>query len=325
MLTLAVDWLQLLQHPMLQQPLLALLMIVLSTLLPLPASYQPLQLFRVVAVAMAKKVNKPAYSAKQLQLSGSLAMLLLLLPILALATAFAQLSQWPELWQALLLYCCLDWQQQRQQALAVSQSLDKQQLNLARDQLQPLLLRQTQQMSAIGLTKACIETLSLRFAKQWFSVLFWFMLGGGIAALSYRLLQELQQCWNPKLTQFQHFGRPAANLVRLLSFIPVLLCGTLVALLRQWRQSLVYFRFSQDGLLRLPQRWLLAASSAALARNLAGPLYYGHEKQRRVRIGPATEPQSSDIRIWLNLCRQLQIASFMLIASVWLLLLVSIL
>ncbi len=62
-------------------------------------------------------------------------------------------------------------------------------------------------MSAIGLTKACIETLSLRFAKQWFSVLFWFMLGGGIAALSYRLLQELQQCWNPKLTQFQHFGR----------------------------------------------------------------------------------------------------------------------
>ncbi len=112
--------------------------------------------------------------------------------------------------------------------------------------------------------------------------------------------------------------------MRLLSFIPVLLCGTLVALLRQWRQSLVYFRFSQDGQLRLPQRWLLAASSAALARNLAGPLYYGHEKQRRVRIGPATEPQSSDIRIWLNLCRQLQIASFMLIASVWLLLLVSI-
>ncbi len=322
MLTLPLNWLELLQHPMLQQPLLALLMILLSTLLPLPASYQPLQLFRLVAVAMAKKVNKPAYSAGQLLLSGSLALLLLWLPVLALASAFAQLSQWPELWQALLLYCCLDWQQQRQQVLAVSQSLDKQQLNLARDQLQPMLLRQTRQMSAVGLSKACIETLSLRFAKQWFSVLFWFMLGGGVAALAYRLLQELQQCWNPKLTQFQHFGQPAASLVRLLSFIPVVICGTLIALLRQWRASWLYFRFSQDGQLQLPQRWLLAASSAALGRNLAGPLYYGNDKQRRVRIGPATEPQSSDIRIWLNLCRQLQIASFILIASVWLLLLV---
>lgn len=316
-------WLELLQQPMLQQPLLALLMMLLSALLPLPASYQPLQLFRLVAIAMVNKVNKAGDSTAQQLLSGCLALLLLLLPVLALASAFAELSEWPELWHALLLYCCLDWQQHRQQALAISQSLDKQQLNLARDLLQPLVLRKTQQMSAVGICKACIESLSLRFAKQWFSVLFWFMVGGGIAALAYRLLQELQQCWNPKRPQFQYFGRPAAILVKWLSFIPLMLCGALLAMLRNWRQSIHYLRLSQDGNLGLPQRWVLSACSAALARNLAGPLYYGNEKQRRVRIGPVTEPQSSDIRLWLNLCRQLQVASFLLIASFWLLRLVS--
>jgi adenosylcobinamide-phosphate synthase len=323
LLTLPTAWLELLQQPWLQLPLLALLIILLSTFMPLPPSYQPLQLFRLMAAAMANKVNKTADGVGQQLLSGSLALLLLLLPIWALVSAFAELSEWPEFWHALLLYCCLDWQQQRQQALAISQSLDKQQLNLARDQLQPLVLRQTRQMSSVGISKACIESLSLRFSKQWFSVLFWFMVGGGIAALMYRLLQELQQSWNPKLSTFRHFGRPVALLVSAFSFVPVFLCGTLLALLRNWRQSTEYFSQSQDGNFGMAQRWLLSASSAALSRNLAGPLYYDAVKHRRVRIGPVTEPQSSDIRIWLNLCRQLQIASFVLIASCWLLLLVG--
>ncbi len=130
MLTLAVDWLQLLQQPMLQQPLLALLMIVLSSVLPLPASYQPLQLFRVVAVAMAKKVNKPAYSAKQLLLSGNLAMLLLLPPILALASGFCQAIAMAGV-MAGACCCIAAWtgnNNDNKKALAVSQSLDKQQL-----------------------------------------------------------------------------------------------------------------------------------------------------------------------------------------------------
>jgi adenosylcobinamide-phosphate synthase len=205
----------------------------------------------------------------------------------------------------------------------ISQSLAKQQLNLARDQLQPMVLRQSRRMSAIGISKACIESLSLRFSKQWLSVIFWFLLAGGIAALAYRLLQELQQSWNPKLTCYQHFGRPTAFVVAGMSVVPVLICGTLIAILKNWRLSLHYFSQSQGSHFGIAQRWLLSATSAALGRNLAGPLYYGEVKQRRVRIGPVTEPQSSDIKIWLNLCRQLQIASFVLIVCYCLLLLVG--
>ena len=318
------DFLQLLQQPMLQQPLLALLMITLSSLFPLPQSYQPLLVVRQAAHGLANRVNKSGYSKQQLFISGSLAMLVLVLPLLALAAAFASLSEWPEFWHALLLYCCLDWQNQRQQALLLSESIEKQQLSLARDLIKPLVLRQSQQLSEVGLCKASIESLTLRLAKQWVGVLFWFLIGGGLAALAYRLLLELQQSWNPKQPGFAEFGQPVSRLLALAAWLPQLLTGVLLAILQNWRASRYYRELAKAGDYTLPQRWLLAASSAALQRNLAGPRYYSNTKQRRIRFGPATEPNALDIQRFLHISRQVQQAVVLLIASGWVLLMVAV-
>lgn len=317
------EFLTVLQQPLLQQPLLALLMIALSAIFPLPASYQPLQVVRQAAIGLANRVNKPGYGKQQLFISGSLAMLVLVLPLLALAAAFASLSEWPEFWHALLLYCCLDWQQQKQQALQVAAAVDKQQLSLARDLIKPLVLRQSQQLSQVGLCKASIESLTLRLAKQWFGVLFWFLAGGGLAAFGYRLLLELQQCWNPKQPNFSDFGQPVSRLFNVLAWLPQWLSALLLAILQNWRASHYYRRLAKAGDYALPQRWLLAASSAALQRNLAGPRYYSNTKQRRIRFGPATEPNATDIQRFLQISSQFQKAVVLLIACGWLLLMVA--
>jgi len=306
---------QLLHNPWLQQPLLLLIVVVLSSLLPLPASYQPLVLFRILAVRLASKVNKANYPAAQLQLSGSLAAVIAIGPWLLLAWAFALLSQMPELWHGLLLYLCLDWQNVRQQALHIQQSLDKQQLSLARDQLQPLVLREVRLMSAVGVSKACLESLLFRLAAQWTSVLLWFLAGGVEFAIAYRLLQELHHQWNPKQSQFRHFGKPVAAIVRLLNWPGMLLTGTVFALLVSLRHSRQYLKFANDGYFNLPSRWLLAAGAAALNRNLAGPVYYQGQKIRRVRIGPILDPQAADILVLLTLCRQYQIGVMILLCS----------
>lgn len=316
-------WLDGLQYPMLQSLILMILVVLASTWLPLPKSYQPLLIFRSIATAVANKVNKPTQMSGQQLLSGCLAIVVLVTPVLLLAVAFAELSSWPELWHALLLFICLDWRHVRTQALSVSDSIEKQQLQLAKAQLQPLVLRETAKMSVIGLNKASIETLSLRVSTQWFGVLFWFSLGGGIAALAYRLLYELLHCWNPKLSTFTTFGKPIASLMAVLSFLPMVLAATLIAIQHQWRMSLFYLRSTSKADFRLAQRWLLAATSAALATNLAGPRYYGTLKQSRERIGPKTEPETGDIRRWLTFCGQFQLLSVLLIAGVWLLIWVS--
>lgn len=312
----ALDTLQqLLLHPWLQQPLLLWLVIVLSSLLPLPASYQPLVLFRILALRLANRVNKAAYPAAQLKLSGSLAAVIAITPWLLLAWAFTLLSQMPQLWHGLLLYLCLDWQTVRQQALQIQASLDKQQLSLARDQLQPLVLREVKLMSTVGVSKACLESLLFRLAAQWTSVLLWFLVGGVAGAIAYRLLQELQQQWNPKQLQFQHFGKPVAAVVALLNWPGMLLTGTVFALLVSFRQSRLHLKFASDGYFNWPARWLLAAGAAALNRNLAGPVYYQAQKIRRVRIGPILEPKATDISLLLKLCRQYQLGVLLLLSS----------
>lgn len=306
---------QLLQQPWLQQPLLLLIVVLLSSLLPLPASYQPLVLFRILALGLAKRVNKIDYPSTQLKLSGSLAAVIAIAPWLVLAWAFTLLSQMPQLWHGLLLYLCLDWQHVRQQAQQIERSLDKQQLSLARDQLQPLVLREARLMSAVGVSKACLESLLFRLAAQWTSVLLWFLVGGVVFAIAYRLLQELHQQWNPKHPNFRHFGKPVAVMVALLNWPGLFLTGTVLSLMVSWRQSQQYLKFASDGYFSWPGRWLLAAGAAALNRNLAGPVYYQGQKIRRVRIGPAREPQPSDISLLLTLCRQYQIGVLLLLCS----------
>lgn len=306
---------QLLQPAWVQQPLLLLVVILLSRLLSLPASYQPLVLFRILAQRLAKRVNKTTYPATQLKLSGSLALVIAVMPWLALAWAFTLLSQMPQLWHALLLYLCLDWQQVRQQALQVEQSLHKQQLSLARDQLQPLVLREVKLMSAVGVSKACLESLLFRLASHWTSVLLWFLAGGVIAAIGYRLVQELHQQWNPKTQRFREFGQPVAKVAAIISWPGMLLTATVLAFLVSVRRSRHYLKFSNDGYFNFPARWLLAAGASALQRNLAGPVYYQGQKIRRIRIGPTQEPTAADISQLLQLCRQYQIAVSLILAS----------
>lgn len=305
---------QLLLQPWLQQPLVLLVVIILSNLLPLPASYQPLVLFRILAKRLANRVNKADYPAAQLQLSGSLGALLAISPWLVLAWAFTLLSQMPSLWHGLLLYLCLDWQHLRQQALQVEGSLNKQQLSLARDQLQPLVLREVKLMSALGVSKACLESLLFRLAAQWTSVLLWFLAGGVIFAIAYRLLQELHQQWNPKQQHFQYFGKPVAMLAGWMNWPGMLLTATVLAMMVSVRRSRQYVKFADDGYFNFPARWLMAAGAAALQRNLAGPVYYQGQKIRRVRIGPLQEPTTADISKLLTLCRQYQLAVLLLLS-----------
>ena len=306
---------QLLQNPWIAQPLLLLMVLLLSSLLPLPAVYQPLVLFRILAKQFAKRVNKAGYPSAQLKLSGSLATLLSVAPWLALAWAFTYLSQLPWLWHGILLYLCFDWSQIRQQAQLVAESLRKEQLSLARDHLQPMVLREVNLMSALGVSKACLESLLFRLAAQWTSVLLWFLVGGVIAAIGYRLLQELHQQWNPKHPQFRHFGQPVAFLVALLNSPGMFLTATILAFMVSLRRSRHYLKFANDGYFSPSARWLLAAGAAALQRNLAGPVFYHGEKVRRVRLGPQQEPTAADILELLKLCRQFQTSIGLLLAS----------
>lgn len=305
-------------------PLILLCIWLLGSLVLLPQDYQPLTFFRIFAKQLAAKVHPDPHRASSQQLiSGSLALALVMLPTLALLAPLYWLSDWPLVLDALLLYFCLDFVHYRQQSHKIALAMTQQQNSRAKDLLQPLVLRQTQSLSSAGLCKANIEMLWLRTAKQWVGVSFWFLIGGGLAAVAYRLLLLCNQQWNDKQNNFRYFGRPASLLTQWASLPGSLITALLLAFLtditgafRQWREA--------SGLqLCLPHLLVLGALASALRVNLAGPVMYQQQKNQRKRIGPSQLPQVGDVLGSLKLNRQFQLYSafivfiFSLLQSLW--------
>jgi adenosylcobinamide-phosphate synthase len=304
------DWLN--QIP--AYPLILPFIWLLGSQILLPQEYQPLTFFRIFADRLALKVHPdPARASVQQLISGNLALALVLVPTIALLAPLYWLSDWPLVLDALLLYFCLDFSYYRRQSHKIALAIKARQNSRAKDLLQPLVLRQTQNLSSAGLSKATIEMLWLRTARQWLAVSFWFLVGGGLAAVAYRLVLLCNQQWNDKQHNFRYFGRPAAVLALWASFPASLICALQLAVLtgissavRQWRQA--------RGLdLCLSQLLIFGALAAALKVNLAGPVVYQQEKIRRPRLGPALLPQACDVLTALRLNRNFQLYSALLL------------
>jgi adenosylcobinamide-phosphate synthase len=166
-----------------------LLIVVVERYLPWPDKYHPLSFIRVLARGMQAKVLSPERNAiRQQKVSGSLACVVLLLPFCSILAVFKYLSEYPIFFEALMLLVALRFQDIPKQTRRVSAALSKQQKMLARHALSQIVIRETQKMSPLGMVKANIESLLLRYSYQYCSVIFWYLITGGVGALIYRLI-----------------------------------------------------------------------------------------------------------------------------------------
>ncbi len=310
--TLQQYWFALQQTPVFEPGVLLLLTLLLARYAALPLQYQPWPLLRLLAERVAGKVNKAADSPAQQRLAGILALLVVVLPLLTLAWTLRHLSEWPAGFDALLLYLCLDHRHFASQVATMAGSLQRRQLQLAKDQLQPLLRRDCGKLSATGLAKAGIEVLAQRQLRHFAAVLFWFVVGGAMTALVWRLLVELQQAWSGKISDQRRFGSAVGQVGRLMLWPVCWLQGALVALLFRFVQSVQFFRASPLAALPAAERWYLSAWSAGLQRNLAGPVMYQGVKIRRERIGPEQAPELADLLLAQVMEQQIQRAQWLL-------------
>lgn len=310
------DWLvtlaTLLSMPPIESGVLSCAALLLARFAPLPLQYQPWPLLALIARRVGQRVNKPGYSPAQLRLSGLLGLLVLLLPLLLLGSLMRQLSDWPAAFDALLLYLSLDAMWFNRHCAELSQTAASGQLQLAREQLQRVVLRDCSQLSAVGIYKAAIEVIAQRQARHFALILLWYILLGGEAALLMRALLELKQCWNAKLRAWQPFGSLLAQLTGILTAPALWIFGCWLALLYNPLRCWQYYKYSADLWMNRPERWLLSGWSAALQRNLAGPLIYEGQKVRRVRLGPAGQPADSDVRLAVGISEQIQFAVILL-------------
>ena len=230
-------------------PLLLLVALLLDRWLGEPARFHPLVGFGNWAAWLERHLNTAAARPLAGRLLGLLALLLALSPLLVIGALLLWLyQQAPALFwlaQVIILYSCIGWQSLQQHVQAVAQALQVDNLPLAREKLRWMVSRDTAELSAAEVAQASLESLLENSLDALFATLFWFCLGGALAALMHRWVNTLDAMWGYKNSRFRYFGWAAARLDDALAYLPARLTALSFVLLgrhpqqalRCWRQQ----------------------------------------------------------------------------------------
>lgn len=287
-----IPWL--FSEPLLQPLWVVLLAVLIERLWLWPVAYHPLSFFRLLASRMADKVNHRGTDCYQQRISGTLAPLVLLAPILICIGLFITLAEYPVFFDGVLLLVAIYFKPVLRNLKRAESALNRNKKALARDLGATLLLRQTESLSPMGLSKALTETTLLRFFYQFCTPLFWYFIGGGLAALCYRILYEFSQVWNTRQPGFRCFGQPVAIVVTAFQVLPVYLALFTLMLAENISGALAGSRALNRGCCFHSR--ILALAGGALKLQLGGPVYYGGQKYRTPKCGGNRLPQIEDIR-----------------------------
>jgi adenosylcobinamide-phosphate synthase len=259
-------------------------------------AHEPLQFFRFFCDRLADKVNKPKNSSKQQVIAGIIAILVTLLPVIIILWLFESFIEVPALWHLLLMYFALGSFGLTQRSKNIAQALITNNNYQAKQILSPLVLRDTDKLSNLGLSKTCIEMQLLHKLQQGFIVACYYLIAGPLAALTFRLLLEMHYSWNTKLQNFQFFGRHLNNLVNLLQWLPARLFVFTLLLGTIGQNFILFWRLLKQPFFRLNNNIVIFSLALAIEKQLGGVAMYNGTKLRRISFNEqARQPEAVDI------------------------------
>ena len=283
----------LLTHSAYQSLLVLWLAVLVDALWRWPLSSHPLPLMRYLVKQMGARVLPgKEYPPKQHYISGSLAAMVLLCPLIVCLGMLVYMAEYPVFFEAVIMIAVLDFGHQRKQFGRVLTVVGKNKKVLTREILSTIVARDCARLSDVGVAKAAIESLWLKFLYVYCGVIFYFVLAGPVAALTYRLLLLTSWQWHYRHPAMKHFAKPIRALMQWL-VLPPALCGALATLtvsnplkgLKAAKQCPASDKTSR----------LLALFGAINKIQLGGPAIYHNKKYRYPRVGGSELVKYSDM------------------------------
>ena len=188
-----------------------------------------------------------------------------------------------------------------QESRNVYKELQKQDLPAARKAVARIVGRDTQNLTAEGVTKAAVETVAENASDGVIAPLLYMLLGGAPLALTYKAINTMDSMLGYKNQKYLYFGRAAARLDDVANYLPSRLAGLL------WVAAAALTGSSARGAWKIWRRdrrnhaspnsaQTESACAGALGVQLAGPAYYFGEYYDKPTIGDALRPvESKDI------------------------------
>lgn len=225
--------------------------------------------------------------------AGMLAALLTTLPFALTACILAQLPGLGWLLSLLCVYVCLAPKSLGEHARRVAVPLEQGDLESARHAVSMLVGRNTEQLDAHGIARACVESVGENLTDGVLSTLFWAAIGGlvaglpgaAVAAVFHRASNVLDALWGKRNATYRHFGTWAARTDDVLNFFPARLSLPIIALasglLSSSERRRTMLRTLRTGWkdryahASPNSAWSEAAFAGALDLRLGGPVSYG--------------------------------------------------
>lgn len=300
-------------HSLLAPPFMLALAYLLSMLIP--EAWRPRYLLAPLAEALVRKTNRAQRPAGQRRLAGGLALTLLLLPALLLTYLLTGLAAYPLPFELALLAWLMPGPALGRDTETLFSRLLAGQKTQARGALAHWTIRDTQSLSELGLVKAGIEVQLHQARIQRFALMFWYAVGGPLAATLSWLANELARLWHPERPEMPSFGYWPSRLSGVLMLPVNGLLGLTLSLygnpMMPWQA-----RHQLTGdLLSRSRQWPQLCLACSLQRQLGGPWQLEGQRHLRPRLGPPTPPEPEDL---LRTRRLLSYATWLWLALLFL-------
>lgn len=283
----------LLNEPAYQALLVLWLATAVDALWQWPLSSHPLTLMRYLATQMGNKVLPAGHFDKtQHYISGTLAFVVLLSPLIICLAILVYMAEYPVFFEAVIMVTALDYGYQRQQYNKVLAIVGKNKKVLTRETLSTIVARECDLLTDIGIAKAAIESLWLKFLYLYCGVIFYYLVLGPIGAITYRLLLLVSWQWHYRNPAMIHFATPIRKIMTLLVVPPAIL-GALITLLIT--HPIKGIRAIQKSPARDKTSLLLALLGGVENVQLGGPAIYHNKKYRYPRVGGQRQVKYSDM------------------------------
>lgn len=203
--------------------------------------------------------------------------------------------------------------------LAMSQLLERDDLDGARRLLPSLCGRDPAQLDADGLARAAVESVAENTSDAHVAPLLWAAVGGPPAVLGYRAVNTLDSMIGHRSPRYIRFGWAAARLDDAANYVAarltaalVVACGPVIGgspsdALRACCRDAGRHPSPNAGVVE-------AAFAGALGVRLGGPTQYHYQLQIRPTLGQGPPPSVSDLRRAVLLSRVVQAAAALVVA-----------
>lgn len=283
-----------------------LVAVLLDTVFGEPKRFHPLAGFGRVAL----RVESFLYGQEQLndtqrKFRGVIAWCIVVLPFVIFILWLTQQFMWLSISvEAVLLYFAIGNQSLAQHALAVSNALIKQDLPLARHQVQMMVSRDTDNMQDEDISRATIESVLENGNDAIFAAIFWFLVLGGPGVVLYRLANTLDAMWGYRNQRYHAFGWFAARIDDVLNWIPARLAAITYALIGQTRNALQCWKTQAKSWKGINPGVVMSTGAGALGLTIGGVAQYHGQQVIRPLLGQGAKPNALSIKASVQLVQR---------------------